>query len=154
VDTVGNLPTESTGTSDAGMWCEAIAMIDDQRALAAELMKLADRVRQLETSGDVVDQILNGALLSLEQAADVCECSDEKIRRACEAAAATKHPLGVRWAGRWLLGKARLLDMIERGKLDGRRGKHARLIAEGRAGKYESWARPQTPLKVPDRAEG
>jgi hypothetical protein len=132
---------------------EAIAMTDDQKAVASELHQLADRVRQLETSGDVVDQILNGALLSLEQAADVVECSGEKVRKSCELAAGTQRPLGVKFANRWFVGKARLLDDLEQGKIDRRRGPHVRQRAEERAKKYESWARPQQPLKVPDRAD-
>jgi hypothetical protein len=129
-------------------------LIDDQKALATELHRFADRVCQLETSGDVVDQILDGALLSLEQAADVAECSGEKVRKSCELAAGTQRPLGVKFANRWFVGKARLLDDLEQGKIDRRRGPHVRQRAEERAKKYESWARPQQPLKVPDRAAG
>jgi hypothetical protein len=128
-------------------------MTDDQKALAAELdrvateaRRLAGRVRQLGSGGDVIDLVLAGELLTLDQAADIAECSDEKIRRACELAFATNDPLGVKPAGRWLVGKARLLDIIERGKLDWRRGKDARLRAEERAKKHEAWARPQKPL--------
>lgn len=84
----------------------------------------------------------------------MAECSDEKIRKACELAAATNNPMGVKWANRWLVGKARLLDDIEHGKLDGRRGKDARRRAEERARKYEGWARPQPPLSLPERALG
>ena len=123
-------------------------MIDDQRALAAELHQLADRVQQLEASGDVVDLILSGALLSLEQAADVAECSGEKVRKSCELAAGTQRPLGVKFANRWFVGKARLLDDLEQGKIDRRRGPHVRQRAEERAKKYESWARPQEPLRA------
>jgi hypothetical protein len=129
-------------------------MIDPRDMLAAELHQFADRLQRLETSGDVVDQILDGALLSLEQAADVGECSDEKVRRACELAAGTQRPLGVKFANRWFVGKARLLDDLEQGKIDRRRGPHVRQRAEERAKKYESWARPQQPLMVPDRATG
>jgi len=136
-------------------------MTDDQATLAAELdrvateaRRLADRVRQLESGGDVIDLIVAGELLTLDQAADIAECSGEKIRRACELAAETNNPLGVKPAGRWLVGKARLLDDIERGKLDGRRGKGARLRAEERAKKYQAWARPQKPLvEVPAQEE-
>jgi hypothetical protein len=74
---------------------------------------LADRVRQLESGGDVIDKILDDELLTLAQAADIAECSDEKIRQACELASATNTPLGVKTAGRWLVGKARLLDDID-----------------------------------------
>jgi hypothetical protein len=136
-------------------------MTNDPRSLAADLDRLtadagrlAGRVRQLDSEGDVVDQILDGELLSLDQAADVAECSDEKIRKACVAAAATKRPLGIVFAGRWFVGKVRLLDDLEQGKIDRRRGWDARLRAEERAKKYEGWARPQEPLKVPDRAAG
>ena len=86
-------------------------------------------------------------MLTLDQAADVAECSDEKIRRACELAAMTNSPMGVKWATRWLVGKGRLLDDIENGKLDSRRGIDARRRADERARKYEGWARPQGPLK-------
>lgn len=136
-------------------------MSDDQQSLAAELdrvaaeaRRLVDRARQLESEGDVIDLILRGELLTLDQAADVAECSDEKIRRACELAAATNNPLGVKLAGRWLVGKARLFDDIEHGKLDGRRGKDARQRAEERARKYAGWARLQPPLNERERAVG
>jgi hypothetical protein len=128
-------------------------MTVDNTTLAAELdrfaadaRRLGERARQLDSRGDVIDSILAGELLTLEQAADIAGCSDEKIRRACEQAAAAKDPIGVKVAGRWLVGKTRLLDLIERGKLDGRRGREARLRAEERAAKYEGWARPQAPL--------
>jgi hypothetical protein len=85
-------------------------------------------------------------LLTLDQAADVAECSDEKIRRACELAAATNNPIGVKLAGRWLVGKARLLDDLEGGKLDRRGGLDARRRAEERARKYEGWVRRQAAL--------
>jgi len=127
-------------------------MTDDPTSLAADLDRLADRVRQLDSEGDVVDLILGGALLSLDQSADVAECSDEKIRKACELSAGTKRPLAVRFAGRWLIGKARLLDDLEQGKIDRRRGPHVRQRAEERARKYEGWARPQELLKSPARA--
>jgi predicted dehydrogenase len=86
-------------------------------------------------------------LLTLDQAADVAECSDEKIRKACELAAMTNRPMGVKWATRWLVGKARLLDDIENGKLGSCRGIDARPRADERARKYKSWARPQGPFK-------
>jgi hypothetical protein len=136
-------------------------MTNDQRSLAAELDRLtadagrlADRVRQLENEGSVVARILRGELFNLEQAADVAECSDEKIRKSCELTAGTKRPLGIKFANRWMVGKLELLDDLEQGKIDRRRGPHVRQRAEDRAKKYEGWARPQQPLKVPDRAAG
>jgi hypothetical protein len=136
-------------------------MFDDPKSLAAEIdqlaadaSRLADRVRQLENvEGSVVARILRGELLQLDQAADIAECSDERIRKQCELTAGTKRPLGVKFAGRWMVGKMELLDRLERGKIDRRcRGPHARQRAEERARKYEGWARPLEPLAAPERA--
>jgi hypothetical protein len=122
-------------------------MADPARMIDQLLAMLAELGWTPPTVGDVIELILAGELLTLDQAADVAECSDEKIRRACELAAMTSRPMGVRWAARWLVGKVRLLDDIENGKLDSRRGIDARRRAEERARKYEGWARPQVPLK-------
>jgi hypothetical protein len=106
-------------------------------------------------SGDVIDQILRGELLTLEQAGDVFDCSDEKLRKLCELTARTKRPLGVKFAGRWLVSVPRLLDDLEQGRLDRRRrGSAERARAEARARKYEGWARPQELLVTPERAVG
>ncbi|MHC2415543.1 hypothetical protein ACVJGC_008134 [Bradyrhizobium diazoefficiens] len=133
---------------------------DDRTALAAELERiadaagrLADRVRQRENEGSVIARILRGELLNLDQAADVAECSDEKLRKHCELTAATNRPLGIKFAGRWMVGKLELLDDLEQGKIDRRRGPDVRQRAEERARKYEGWARPQEPLNI-ERAAG
>jgi hypothetical protein len=135
--------------------------MNDPKSLAAELDRLtahagrlADRVRQLESEDSVIARILRGELLNLEQAADVAECSDEKLRKQCELTAGTNRPLGIKFANRWMVGKLELLDDLEQGKIDRRRGPHVRQRAEKRAKKYESWARPQQPLMVSDRAAG
>ncbi|WMT71901.1 hypothetical protein [Bradyrhizobium sp. Ash2021] len=142
-------------------------MTDDQKSLAAELDRLAAeharlaadaadlaiRVRQRESEGGVVARILRGDLLNLEQAADIAECSDEKIRKQCELTAGTKRPLGIKFAGRWMVGKSELIDDLEQGKIDKRRGPLVRQRAEERARKYEGWARPQEPLKLAERAD-
>ena len=141
-------------------------MSDDPKSLAAEIdqlaadaSRLADRVRQLENvEGSVVARILRGELLQLDQAADIAECSDEKTRKQCELTAGTKRPLGVKFAGRWMVGKLELLDDLEQGMIDRRRGPHVRQRAEERARKYEGWARPLEPLAMavhpaPDRSE-
>lgn len=133
-----------------------LAMTDDPKKLAAKLdgiadatRRLADRVRQRENeSGSVIARILRGELLSLDQAADVAECSDEKLRKHCELTAGTNRPLGIKFAGRWFVGQFELLDDLEQGKIDRRRGPEVRLRAEERARKYEGWARPQEPLSV------
>lgn len=129
-------------------------MTDDPKSLAAELDglianggRLADRLRQLETEGSVVTRILRGELLTLDQAADVAECSDEKLRKQCELTAGSNRPLGIKFANRWMVGKMELLDDLEHGKIDRRGGADVRQRAEERARKYEGWARPQEPLK-------
>ncbi|SDJ91684.1 hypothetical protein SAMN05216338_107318 [Bradyrhizobium sp. Rc2d] len=135
-------------------------MSDDPMLVATELdrladdtRRLADRVRQRENeSGSVIARILRGELLSLDQAAHVAECSDEKLRKHCELTAGTSRPLGIKFAGRWFVGKLELLDDLEQGRIDRRRGPDVRQRAEERARKYEGWARPQEPPRkaVPD----
>jgi hypothetical protein len=124
----------------------------DQNRIIGQLLQMLAELGWTPPTDDIVDLIHNGELLSLEQAADVCLCSDEKIRKACVAAAATKRPLGINFAGRWFVGRTRLLDDLEQGKIDRRRGREARLRAEDRAKKYERWAHPQILLTVPKRA--
>jgi len=130
-------------------------MSDDQIEVATELERLADdtlrlagRIRRRENEGSVVARILRGELLSLDQAADVAECSDEKLRKHCELTAGTSRPLGIKFAGRWFVGKLELLDDLEQGKIDRRRGPDVRQRADERARKYEGWARPQEPPNV------
>lgn len=135
---------------------------DVRTALAAELerisdaaRRLADHVRRLDgDSRSVITRILSGELLTLDQAADVAECSDEKLRKHCELTAGTSRPLGIKFANRWFVGKLELLDDLEQGKIDRRRGPDVRNRAEERARKYEGWARPQEALKVGERAAG
>jgi hypothetical protein len=135
---------------------------DNRRALAAELEFIADAARRLadhlrHLDGDsrrVITRILSGELLTLDQAADVAECSDEKLRKHCELTARTSRPLGIKFAGRWFVGKLELLDDLEQGKIDRRRGPDVRKRAEERARKYEGWARPLKPLNVVERAAG
>ncbi|WP_271602780.1 hypothetical protein [Bradyrhizobium sp. CCBAU 45384] len=136
-----------------------LAMTDDQNTLATELeriadgaRRLADRVRQRENEGSVIARILRGELLNLDQAADVAECSDEKLRKHCELSAETSRPLGIKFAGRWMVGKLELLDDLEQGKIDRRHGPDVRQRAEERARKYEGWARPQEAFNVLERS--
>ncbi|MHC2576001.1 hypothetical protein ACVI1J_002285 [Bradyrhizobium diazoefficiens] len=135
---------------------------DVRTALAAELERISDAARRLanhvrhldDGRRSVISRILSGELLTLDQAAYVAECSDEKLRKHCELTARTSRPLGIKFAGRWLVGKLELLDDLEQGKIDRRRGPDVRNRAEERARKYEGWARPQGPLDVAKRAAG
>jgi hypothetical protein len=129
-------------------------MLDRDKLIDLHLQALTE-LGWAPTTGDVIDQILRGELLPLASAGDVFECSDEKLRKLCELTAGTKRPLGVKFAGRWLISVPRLLDDLEAGTLDRRRrGPEARRAAEARAKKYEGWARPQEPLVTPERAVG
>lgn len=129
-------------------------LIAEHARLAANIARLADCVRQRESHHSVVARILRGELLTLEQAADVAECSDEKLRKHCELTAETNRPLGIKFANRWMVGKLELLDDLEQGKIDRRRGSDVRQRAEERARRYEGWARPQLPLDVVQRSAG
>jgi hypothetical protein len=113
-------------------------MTDDSaiRGIIASLEHALVLLRRLERDDDVVALILAGGALTLDQAADVWGCSDEKIRKECEKAAANK-PIGVKFATRWIVGKRRLFELIERSD-----GKPARLVAEDRAKKRASSMRP------------
>jgi hypothetical protein len=125
-------------------------MIDDSvlRGITSSLEQALALLRQLEKDEDVIASILAGDALNLDQAADVWQCSDEKVRRECERRATWNEPLGVK-LGCWIVGKRRLLDLIERHD-----GKHARLVAEDRAKQYVSLTPPSqvratTPWNVP-----
>ena len=50
-----------------------------------------------------------------------------------------------------MVGKLELLDDLEQGKIDRRRGPDARQGAQERARKYEEWARPQELPAMPKR---
>jgi hypothetical protein len=56
-------------------------MTDPARMIGQLLAMLAELGWTPPTVGDVIELILAGELLTLDQAADVAECSDEKIRK-------------------------------------------------------------------------
>jgi X-X-X-Leu-X-X-Gly heptad repeat protein len=141
-------------------------MTDEQKALAAELDQLADRarqladgvrrladgVRQLGRAGDVIDDLREGGLLTVSQAAIACETTDQTIYRWLADAARRGRPLGLKRASTWLIGKARLLDYVERHQ----GGLPARVKAENRLKEYWSiWSRaPELRPDVNERAAG
>src|SRR5258708_6856727 len=82
--------------------------------------------RRIERDHDLV-AIVRANALSLKEAADALECSDETVRRACKRTAATKYAIGVKFKGKWMVDKTRLPDWVERKK-----GVNKRKIVEKR----------------------
>jgi hypothetical protein len=101
------------------------------RRITAGLEQAIIDMHSLQREDDVVGLILAGGALSLDEAADVWQCSDETIRKECEASAARNKPIGVKFRGCWIVGKTRLLDLIQQ-----KEGLPARLEAAERAKKY------------------
>ena len=64
-------------------------------------------------SGDVIDEIANGGLLTVPQAAAICEVTDQSIYRWLDHAALKGQPLGKKSAT-WLIGTARLSTTLRR----------------------------------------
>jgi hypothetical protein len=78
-------------------------------------------------------------LLTVAQAAIICEAADQSIYRWVADAARKGRPLGLKRAT-WLLGTARLLDYVE--KYQG--GLPARVKAENRLkGRWPIWSEQQ-----------
>lgn len=82
-------------------------------------------------SGDVIEEITNGGLLTVAQVAVICEVTDQTVYRWIDDAARKGQPLG-RKSATWLIGKARLFDYVE--KYQG--GLPARVKAENLLKKY------------------
>ncbi|MGY4291485.1 hypothetical protein ACVWXO_010751 [Bradyrhizobium sp. LM2.7] len=107
-------------------------MFDRNRMIEMHLQMLAE-LGWKPPSGDVIDEIANGGLLTAPQAA-TCEVTDQTIYRWNEDATSKGQSLGKKSAT-WLIGTARLLDYIE--KHQG--GLPARVKAENRLREY--WPR-------------
>ncbi|MCA6097636.1 hypothetical protein [Bradyrhizobium australafricanum] len=87
-------------------------MFDRNRIIEMHLQILAELGWQLPT-GDVIDEIANGGVLLVRQAAYICDVSDETIYRWNKDATDKGQPLGCKGAT-WLIGTARLLNYLER----------------------------------------
>lgn len=86
--------------------------------------------------GDVIDEIANGGLLTVVQAAAICEVTDQTIYRWIDHAGSVGQPLGKKSAT-WLIGTARLFAYLEAHQ----GGLPARVKAENRLKKYwPSWS--------------
>jgi hypothetical protein len=125
-------------------------MIDQNRIIVQLLQLLAELGWTPPPTGDVIDQILAGGVLTTSQAADACDASDTTIHRWLQDAAEKGKPLGVLSPAGYIIGKDRLLAYIER-----EQGRHARLVAESRGRKYaDVWSRPPQLLKRLKRVTG
>jgi hypothetical protein len=115
-------------------------MPGDPPHLAQLLEQIAAELRQLPESRHWIDDYFSGEMLYTYQAAEIASCSDETIRRKCEAAVLTDRRLGILIAGSvWLVSRSRLFDHIELHD-----GKPAMLAARSRAEKLaETWSPPQ-----------
>ncbi|MET4016302.1 hypothetical protein BSZ19_04045 [Bradyrhizobium japonicum] len=114
-------------------------MIDRERLIAQLLQMLADLGWTPPATGDALDQLLRGGLLTGAQAEDVTGRDRDTIVRWHEAAIAEGRPLlGVLTPAGWLWDKVRLLDHIEL-----KSGRYARNVSQTRAEKYaEMWSQP------------
>ena len=120
----------------------------DQNRMIAQLLQMLAELGWTPPTGDVIDQILAGGVLTTTQAADACEASDTTIHRWLEEAAEKREPLGVLSPAGYIIGKDRLFKYIER-----EQGRHARLVTESRARKYaDVWSQPRQLLKRLKRA--
>lgn len=112
-------------------------MLDRKRMIGLHLEMLA-QLGWMPPSGDVIDQIATGGLLTTAQAATICEVSGQTICRWNEDASRRGKPIGLKQVT-WLLGTERLLDYVE--KQD---GLHARVKAESRLRQFwPIWSGPQ-----------
>lgn len=86
-------------------------MFDRDRMIDLHLQMLAV-LGWKPSSGDVIDEIANGGLLTVAQSAAICEVTDQSIYRWLDHAALRGQPLGKKSAT-WLIGTARLFDYVE-----------------------------------------
>ena len=140
-------------------------MTDDQKALAADLdqlaadhfrlatnaANLANRVRRLGRVGDALDDLRNGAFLTVREAAIICEVTDQCIYDWIADAERRRRPIGEKKAT-WVIGRDRLFDYVQkwRGGLPAREAAEARLQEH-----WPKWSQtPELRSYVKKQAEG
>ncbi|WGR70193.1 MULTISPECIES: hypothetical protein [unclassified Bradyrhizobium] len=112
-------------------------MTDSPEVLAAELAALVERVSQIASGGDAIDQLARLELLRSEDAALVGGRDASTLARWAAAAEDEGEPIAIKVGTSWLFVTSRLLDYIERASgLYGRREAETRLrkLIETRAG--------------------
>jgi|SRR6516162_9508362 hypothetical protein len=140
-------------------------MTDDQKVLASELDRLASehtrlaanaaglakRVRRLGRVGDALDDLRDGAFLTVGQAAIICGVSDQTIYDWIADAARLGRPIAEKRAT-WVIGTDRLLAYVEKW----RGGPAAREAAEARLKQHwPQWSQaPELRADTKKRAAG
>jgi hypothetical protein len=122
-------------------------MIDDQKALAADLdrlsadaAQLADRLRRLGRTADAMDDLREGLFLTVAQAATVCGVSDQAVYTWIDHAARMLRPIAEKRANVWIVDTARLFAYVEKH----RGGFPARVKAQNRLSEYwPIWSEPR-----------
>jgi hypothetical protein len=104
-------------------------MLDRNRSID-QLLQMLTELGWKVPSGDVIDEIANGSLLTVAQAAIICEVTDQSILRWLVDAARRGRPLGLKRAT-WLIGRDRLFGYIEENQ-----GLPARVKAQNRLKEY------------------
>jgi hypothetical protein len=96
-------------------------MTDDQWALAAKLdrlsadaARLAEEVRRLGRAGDRIDDLGEGARLSVRQAATICSVTDQAIYNWIEDAKRMRRPIAEKYADVWVIVTSQLLAFVEK----------------------------------------
>ncbi|SDJ74951.1 hypothetical protein SAMN05216338_106339 [Bradyrhizobium sp. Rc2d] len=118
-------------------------MFDRNRMIEMHLQMLAE-LGWKPPSGDVIDEIANGGLLTVAQAATICEVTDQTIYRWIEDASSKGQSLRKKTAT-WLIGTAWLLDYLE--SYQG--GLPARVKADNRLREYWSiWSQSRDLRRV------
>jgi hypothetical protein len=91
-----------------------MAMTETPQAVAAELAALAERVRQIESGGDAIDQLTRLELLRGDDAALVGGRDTSTLARWAAAAENEGMPIAIKTGNSWLFVANRLLGYIER----------------------------------------
>jgi hypothetical protein len=140
-------------------------MTDDQKVLADELdqlaseharfaanvTRLAKRVRQLGPVGDALHALRNGEFLTTSQAAIICDVTDQTIRDWIEHAASIGQPIAEKRTT-WIIIRSLLLGYVE----ERCGGFPARVKAENRLKEYwPKWSQaPELRTAAKERAAG
>ena len=115
-------------------------MTDNIADLAALLEQAAAALRQRERAGDALDDLREGGLLTVQQAATICGTSGQTIRDWIDDSARRGPRVIGEKRATWIISTPRLLAYIEKH----RGGRPARVKAENLLKEYwPKWSRAQ-----------